>query len=100
MESWVEWVLYGYSAVGGGGETRYARPWRPVKPLEIMEEVGMRSVRHLAQRRWEGWTIDGRKVGWFGGEEDGELVVEVEVVVVEERRRWRWRRRNGMGGRR
>lgn len=37
----------------GGAETRYARPWRPVKPLLMMDVVGRRSVRHLVQRSWE-----------------------------------------------
>lgn len=79
---------------GDGGETRYARPWRPVKPLEMMEEVGIRSVRHFEQRRWEiGWG-ERKEVGLLGGELEGEEVVV--VVEVEERRR----RRKGMLGRR
>lgn len=71
---------------GGGGETRYARPCRPVKPLDIMCVVGRRWVRHLWQCRCEVGVgvVVVRKGGW-GGEEEGELVVE--AVDVEERRR-------------
>lgn len=77
-----------------GGETRYARPWRPVKPLLIMEVVGMRSARQREQRRCEvGWERR-KEVGCVGGDEGG--VDEVVLVeFVEERRR-----RKGMLGRR
>ena len=37
------------------GATRYARPCRPVKPLDIIWEESARSAAHLAQRRWEVW---------------------------------------------
>ena len=53
----------GCSAEGGGAETRYARPWRPVKPLLMMEEVGMRSVRHFEQRRCEVVEGERKEVG-------------------------------------
>ncbi len=33
--------------------TRYARPWRPVKPLEIICEHWARSLKQRAQRRWD-----------------------------------------------
>ena len=35
------------------GATRYARPWRPVKPLEIICEHWARSLKQRAQRRWD-----------------------------------------------
>ena len=68
---------------GAGGETRYARPCRPVKPLEIMCVVGRRWVRHLWQERCEVGIVGVRNEGW-GGDGDGEGVL---VVEVEERRR-------------
>lgn len=79
---------------GGGGATRYARPCRPVKPLLMIEDVGMRSVRHFWQRRW---AVDrsGRKNDGCGGEEDGEMVDVVDVLMAELRRL-----RNGTVGRR
>lgn len=73
------------SAFGGGGATRYARPCRPVKPLLTMEVVGIRSVRHLLQRRWVIGAGVKKDVG-VGGDDDGE-VETVEVDWVELRRR-------------
>lgn len=82
-----------YRAEAGGGETRYARPCLPVKPLDMMDAVGMRSVRHFEQRRCEVEVEQRNDVG-CGGEEDGEGTVEVvEAETVELRRR-----RNGMLG--
>jgi hypothetical protein len=78
-----------------GGETRYARPWRPVKPLLIMEVVGMRSRRHFEQWRCEGPGAPRKEVGWVGGEDDGVEVGEAERVELELRRR-----RKGIEGRR
>ena len=78
------------SADGGGGATRYARPWRPVNPLLIMEDVGIRSARHFVQRK----LVVGAEVKneeGAGGEEDA----EVEADSAELRRR-----RKGMLGRR
>ena len=31
----------------GGGLTRYARPCLPVKPLLMIDDVGIRSARHF-----------------------------------------------------
>ena len=39
------------------GATRYARPWRPVKPLLIIWDESARSAAHLAQRRCEVWPL-------------------------------------------
>jgi hypothetical protein len=47
------------------GETRYARPWRPVKPLLIMLLVGQICVRQRAQRNSEVCPPE-RKVGEKG----------------------------------
>ena len=52
VEEEVEVLVWGEEDGEMGGETRYARPWRPVKPLLMMDVVGRRSVRHLLQRRW------------------------------------------------
>lgn len=84
------------SAFGGGGATRYARPCRPVKPLEMMDDIGMRSARHFVQRRFV-VGVEVRKDG-AGGELDGDVEDEVETVLVDcvELRR----RRKGMLGRR
>lgn len=79
---------------GGGGATRYARPCLPVKPLLMMDDVGIKSVRHFWQRRCDMGRLERKEVG-CGGEEDGELVEAVEVEIVELRRR-----RKGMLGRR
>lgn len=80
------------SAFGGGGATRYARPCRPVKPLLTMEVVGIRSVRHLLQRRWVIGAGVRKDVG-VGGDDEGEVeTVEVDWVEL--------RRRKGMLGRR
>jgi hypothetical protein len=46
-------VLGGKSDEEGGGETKYARPWRPVKPLDMIEDVGSRSARHFWQESFE-----------------------------------------------
>jgi hypothetical protein len=70
----------------GGGPTRYARPCLPVKPLLIMEDVGMRSARHFWQRRCAVGRVERKEVG-FGGDEEGELVEVVEVLMAELRRR-------------
>lgn len=78
---------------GGGGATRYARPCRPVNPLLMIEVVGIRSARHLVQRRFVvGFAV--RKEVGVGGEEEGE-VETVHVDCAELRRR-----RKGMLGRR
>lgn len=62
-----------------------------MKPFEIIELVGTRSVRHLWHRRWVIGCAERKEVGW-GGDVDGEVV---ETVVALERRR-----RKGMVGRR
>lgn len=67
-----------------GGATRYARPWRPVKPLLMMFDVGMRSARHLWQRRWEVGALEKKPVG-CGGEDEG--VLAGDMVEFELRRR-------------
>lgn len=67
---------------GGGGATRYALPYRPVKPLLIIEDVGMRSARHLKQRRWDVGCVARKDVG-CGGEDEGEAVEVVEVETEE-----------------
>lgn len=61
----------------------------------MMEEVGIRSVRHLWHRRWEVGDVERKEVGW-GGEDEGEEEVLVVLVVVAEERR----RRKGRLGRR
>lgn len=67
---------------GGGGATRYARPCRPVKPLLMMEDVGIRSVKHFWQRRCDTGRLERKEVG-CGGEDEGE---PVEAEIVELRR--------------
>ena len=47
------------------GATRYARPWRPVKPLDMIWEDNARSEAHLAQRRCE--ACPSRKLSVSGG---------------------------------
>lgn len=59
----------------------------------IIDVVGMRSVRHLWQRRWEGGWVERKLVGCGG---DDESVLGGEVVVVEAE----LRRRKGILGRR
>lgn len=85
--------------------TRYAFPWRPVKPLEMIWEVRQRSVEHRAQwRREREWlvlpeernlVVGGRMVEeaeemglgvgevMKGLEEVGEMVVST-VLMLEE----------------
>jgi len=77
-----------------GGDTRYARPCRPVKPFDIMEVVGQMSVRQREQRNIE--ALDGRKFGVGGVDEP--LPGEVESVGAVEAALER--RRKGMLGRR
>lgn len=43
------------AVAAGSAETRYARPWRPVKPLLIIWEVRQRWEAQPAQRRYEAW---------------------------------------------
>lgn len=82
----------------GGGPTRYARPCRPVKPLEMIAVVGIRSARHFWHCRCEVGGVVRRKGGarLAGGEDEGE-VEGVVLGVVELRRRGR---RKGMLGKR
>jgi hypothetical protein len=77
-----------------GGDTRYARPWRPVKPFDIMDVVGQMSVRQRMQRRID--ALEGRWVG-VGGLDGGLPGEEERVGAVEAALE---RRRNGMLGRR
>ena len=53
----------------------------------IIEEAGIRSARHLVQRRLElGEAV--RKDGGAGGEEDGDVdMVEVDWVELRRRRK-------------
>lgn len=80
---------------GGGGPTRYARPCLPVKPLLMMDDVGMRSARHFWQRRCDVGRAARKLVG-CGGDEDGEAVVELVASLMTELRR----RRKGRLGKR
>lgn len=57
------------------GATRYARPWRPVKPLLMIWELRARSEAQRAQRRWEAWPF--RKESVSGG------LVPVELSSME-----------------
>jgi hypothetical protein len=59
-----------------------------------MDAVGMRSVKHFEQRRCEVEAAPRKEVGWVGGEEEGEELVDAEIVEL------RRRRRNGMLGKR
>jgi len=88
--------------------TRYARPWRPVKPLEMTWEVRQRSVAHLPQWMCDVWpcrylsvgasmgaSVKGAGVGVglrLKGLDEGVSVPErsvVEVEVVVEVELWR-----------
>jgi hypothetical protein len=57
----------------------------------MMEEVGMRSARHLWQRRFEVVWVERNEVGW-GGDEEGVLVGEALIVELRRRRKGRLRR--------
>jgi hypothetical protein len=70
----------------GGGPTRYARPCLPVKPLLMIEEVGMRSARHFWQRRCDVGRVTRKEIG-CDGDEEGESIDVVEVLIAELRRR-------------
>jgi hypothetical protein len=54
MERVVGWLRGG----GGGGEIRYARPCRPVKPFETICEVKAMSVLHVEHLMVLGRTAD------------------------------------------
>lgn len=47
----------------GCPETRYARPWRPVKPLEMICDVSARSVAHFEHWMCEVWPCRNLSVG-------------------------------------
>jgi hypothetical protein len=68
-----------------GGATRKARPWRPVKPFDMICEVEQRWVRQREQRRME--RLPQRNGGWEGGLVPGEKepseVSERFVATVE-----------------
>lgn len=89
---WVRWrVVVGGT---GTGETRYARPCRPVNPLLMIWLVRHRSVAHRAHRRYDVCPLRyGGEVLLAGEDEVGLLLLE--VVEVEERLR-----RKGIEGRR
>ena len=80
---------------GGSGETKYARPCRPVKPLLIIWLERQRSAPQRMQRRED--ACEERQGGWDMGE-DG-MVEEVEACesVLDLRE---LPRRNGIDGRR
>jgi len=73
------------------GATRYARPWRPVKPREMIWLVWQRCVRQREQRRMEAWLE--RKVGEGGvagehddsgdADEDDRVVITASLRVAE-----------------
>ena len=78
------------------GATRYARPWRPVKPLEMIWLERAKSEAHRAQRRWELWPE--RKESGSGGllgvlevslEIDGEREEDAVLEALERRRKGR-----------
>ena len=53
---------------GDGGATRYARPYRPMKPLLIICAWKARSVAHVRQRSVSGWARERRRadaLGWW-----------------------------------
>jgi hypothetical protein len=52
-----------------------------------MDAVGIRSVRHFEQRRCDVEFELRKEVGWVGGEEDGEDVVDAEIVELRRRRK-------------
>jgi hypothetical protein len=58
----------------------------------MIEDVGMRSVRHLWQRRLDVGCVERKEVGW-GGDEDGVLFGEVVMVELRRRRKGRLGRR-------
>lgn len=71
-----------------GGLTRYARPCLPVKPLLMIDDVGMRSARHFWQRRYEFGCVARKDVG-CGGDEDGdadEQVVSLDAALLRRRK--------------
>jgi hypothetical protein len=59
-----------------GGATRYARPWRPVKPLDIMDVVGHKWVRQFLQRRRD------REPDKYDGDVGEEAAVSCDVESV------------------
>lgn len=75
---------------GEVGATRYARPWRPVNPFEMICEESARSDRHLAHRRRD--VEPDRKLGAggdeaspsLGGDEEGEAARTPELVLLED----------------
>ena len=69
-----------------GGLTRYALPCLPVKPLLMIDDVGIRSTRHFWHRRCEVGRVVRNDVG-CGGDEDGDTVELVVSLIAELRRR-------------
>ena len=61
------------------GATRYALPWRPVKPLLIICDESARSEAHRAQRRCEVWPVSRESAS--GGLVLSSLSIEVVDVV-------------------
>ena len=66
------------------GATRYARPWRPVKPLLMIWLLSARSDRQRAHRRCEAWPVryESAAGGLLGG-----LVAEILLSVLDSRLR-------------
>jgi hypothetical protein len=73
------------------GATRYARPWRPVKPLLMIWVLRARSEAQRAQRRCEVWPVRKESGSLLMLElelvEDAALVSLALLTVLERRRK-------------
>lgn len=70
-DTWIE-----TAEATGSAETRYALPWRPVKPLLIIWDVKQRSAAQREQRMQDTWPLRYLSVGSSSSSET--------LVVLEE----------------